>query len=385
MRAEHNTIEKPWIFYDAIKSFNSENQTNQTEEVFYENGSNGSFSEEVEKTEFSEAVEAIEEETTMDTEPTELSCVFCQGIPKSENATLIDIAEDEKCVEMVDKINFVLFENVSKIFTEIYSFLFVLNQFTEIFDENIYQMICTTCYENVESFYNFKKQSRSSLDKYKKGKKVTTAEIVKHEHNYENKGKRGDTDDKNEPPIKSTSRKRKMKKCCTICQRFFYNLKKHKLIAHTGRPKMKECHYCSKSFAPDQLKNHISMHLDERSFQCSICNRRFVDIKNLQHHVDEMHTADSKKYGCGICGAKFVLAISLKKHFLIHGTGSGLPEVIHKCETCNKVFVSKNGLKMHSLIHELPFACPLCPECFASENSLEIHCVLQHNEPTRKF
>lgn len=232
--------------------------------------------------------------------------------------------------------------------------------------------------------FQFKKQCRSSLEQLKSVQEVSTAEIVKHEHNYENKGKKGDSD-QTVQPRKTFMLRRKMKKCCTICQRFFINLNRHKLIAHSGRPKLKECHYCSKSFTIDQLKSHIKSHEDEKAYQCSICTRRFAEIKHLQHHVDEMHTADSKKYGCGICGAKFVLAISLKKHFLIHGNRNGVTDVVHKCQVCSKVFVSRNGLRMHSLIHELPFACPLCPECFASEPLLELHCVAQHNEPTRNI
>ena len=52
---------------------------------------------------------------------------------------------------------------------------------------------------------------------------------------------------------------------------------------------------------------------------CSYCDRRFVDTKNLETHVEKIHSYSLEKdFVCSECGKEFMFRTSLKDHLKTH-------------------------------------------------------------------
>lgn len=78
-------------------------------------------------------------------------------------------------------------------------------------------------------------------------------------------------------------------------------------------------------------------------------------------HINE------KPFQCNICNKKFKLKGSLQKHLRIH---SG--EKLFHCDTCNRNFSQKGHLEEHIRIHsgERPFHCNICDRKFTLKSGL---------------
>ena len=52
---------------------------------------------------------------------------------------------------------------------------------------------------------------------------------------------------------------------------------------------------------------------------CSYCDRMFVDTKNLETHIEEIHSYSFEKdFVCSECGKEFMFRSSLKDHLKTH-------------------------------------------------------------------
>ena len=52
---------------------------------------------------------------------------------------------------------------------------------------------------------------------------------------------------------------------------------------------------------------------------CSYCDKRFVDTKNLETHVEKIHSYSLEKdFVCSECGKEFMFRTSLRDHLKTH-------------------------------------------------------------------
>lgn len=61
-----------------------------------------------------------------------------------------------------------------------------------------------------------------------------------------------------------------------------------------------------------KLKKHMSVHSEERRFQCKVCGKRFKSHEANRVH-QRIHTQE-KPYICHICGMAFTYNCLLKTH-----------------------------------------------------------------------
>lgn len=140
------------------------------------------------------------------------------------------------------------------------------------------------------------------------------------------------------------------------------------------KPKTFQCETCDATFdVRKDLHQHIKTH-GKRRFPCKLCDRIFVRKATLQDHINKHEGV--RKYNCDKCGKTFTQRANLIRHVKnIHLNEKGFP-----CSYCEKQFASKNNLEVHELTHITVknFACEQCSRAFKTESLLKRHQIVQH-------
>jgi Zinc finger, C2H2 type len=110
-----------------------------------------------------------------------------------------------------------------------------------------------------------------------------------------------------------------------------------------------------KTLTPNQSKAQPPIENEKKSFDCSICPKKFSTRLKLCHHFEKVHLK-IKKISCDVCEAKFFQKIDIKNHLQRHLNNPNLKphntsnnQRPFKCdfENCRKYFTSKWNLEIH--------------------------------------
>ncbi len=94
-----------------------------------------------------------------------------------------------------------------------------------------------------------------------------------------------------------------------------------------------QCEVCQKEFGySNDLRKHLRIHLDERPFSCTQCNKTFRQAGCLKNHIACQHGTDIS-YTCDYCTKSFPIKERLRLHLRIH---SGFKP--YECLICSKKF-----------------------------------------------
>ena len=103
------------------------------------------------------------------------------------------------------------------------------------------------------------------------------------------------------------------------------------------------------------------MHVDPTlRYICDFCDRVFKHKKNMQSHINQVHE-QNKSFQCSICNKEYTDKNSLKRHTKSH-TGQG-----YECWECPATFVRRRDLKRHEKQGEHNYSelnCEFCNETF---------------------
>ena len=173
---------------------------------------------------------------------------------------------------------------------------------------------------------------------------------------------------------------------CEQCKQSFkdkFSFKKH-LSIHEVKSKespktkipIKKCDSCDKTSQDFKyiqgFYTHIKSH--EEDVNCEICGKTLKNDRVLKEHIRSVH--ESKVFPCNECNKKFKSKQSVKRHMTVHELPSSDPsEGLHKCNKCKRYFTSENLLKMHiDLKHaDNVFYCSPCDKTFKSKQNLVSH------------
>lgn len=190
----------------------------------------------------------------------------------------------------------------------------------------------------------------------------------------------------------STGHNDNTKTNCSFCDRTFKT--HHELILHYSihtlskveLPKI-NCSICSKPTSIRYLKKHMYQHVDERTFPCTYCDKKFKSNYHLKAHV-KIHK-EHMTHVCDICGNEFLRRIYLENHK--RRAHVVLDEKIRalECYLCKQQYKSMATLKTHIYWHSLPknHLCTQCGERFRVISLLKRHLMrADHNgESSKKF
>ncbi|XP_053664919.1 uncharacterized protein LOC128714067 [Anopheles marshallii] len=225
----------------------------------------------------------------------------------------------------------------------------------------------------------------------------------------------------------STGRK-KQSFCCTFCRRKFSSRAKarvHMCLCAKRALKTKSLkwkrnlarakHRQTDKTGLERIESNRGTVVTEKN-SCTMCDRSYANASNLRRHLASHRPPEQWNHKCGVCFRIFDKLFDLKKHLQIascgNGTGSAVSSteaqvpkadlpalsdiikpietsappaashhLLYVCPTCDKMFQSYSGLKVHEPVHTgtKAYICEKCGKCFSGPSHLWQH-QLTHSE-----
>ncbi|XP_043256004.1 zinc finger protein 317-like, partial [Colletes gigas] len=172
---------------------------------------------------------------------------------------------------------------------------------------------------------------------------------------------------------------KKMYQCpeCPSVVSNLHNLKRHYNLMHGDHGKL-TCTECGQTFTK---KYHLATHMITHTgvkHKCDQCNRSFTNIRTFKRHK-ENHVTRKKRYSCTVSGCSEIF----EKWLLLCAHLKTQHVIYYRCKDCDKVFLSKYHLKVHSQVHienRSVIPCPYdkCPRVYYFKKNLDFHIKINH-------
>jgi len=160
-----------------------------------------------------------------------------------------------------------------------------------------------------------------------------------------------------------------------MSQVFYWHVKDHPEELRGGELK---CRWqgCSRvDTAVSKIKEHMRVHSQERQVGCPTCGGMFANrIKFLDHCLRQQ--VEEKSFECHICNKKFAIERHLRDHTRVHISH-------YKCPQCDMTCTSPSTLANHVRYrhsNQKPFACEFCDYRGKTAADIKSHVRIHYNE-----
>lgn len=139
------------------------------------------------------------------------------------------------------------------------------------------------------------------------------------------------------------------------------------------------CPECGKRFNYlSTMKRHQAVHMKEKCFSCTICDKKFAQRRYVRSHMEIKHQIEENFYRCGKCGSDFTYQWQLKKHLATHdpekAESKDMLATSFECYMCHDTFPTKRRTRDHLRRHlEQPLFCIICGQFCKTQSSLSRH------------
>ena len=164
---------------------------------------------------------------------------------------------------------------------------------------------------------------------------------------------------------------------CGFSTALFKKLRQHQFDEHSfSINEPSTCDLCKKTFLYKcQLSRHMSIHSNEKSIECKLCNTMFKRQEYLNTHMREIHFTGDKIYPCAFCKRTYTCRRRKEQHVRDYHTANQ----IFKCLKCTQTFINKRKRTEHwEKIHAKIFTCQICKKQFDRQNKLDYHIKSKH-------
>ncbi|XP_048002833.1 zinc finger protein 58-like [Leguminivora glycinivorella] len=141
---------------------------------------------------------------------------------------------------------------------------------------------------------------------------------------------------------------------CAVCHIQYKNVYVYRnhLVNSKNHSEMRyHCEECGKTFASKvYYKRHYTFyHQKESNHKCELCDRLFISDFRLRHHRQTRHGAERlRNHACDQCAKKFYTATTLRAHILTHSSARTF-----MCAHCGDTFKQRPALYTHTrLVHQ---------------------------------
>ena len=143
-----------------------------------------------------------------------------------------------------------------------------------------------------------------------------------------------------------------------------------------------KCELCGKILSNKKnLKKHLKLHANIRSYVCKICDKSYKRSDHLKRHMIT-HNPEANYFECELCLKRFSLNYHLTSHLQnVHGKKK---IKVYKCPDCDMYFQKKSKLFLHQknfhnlVIDKIPCYYPYCNKSYISEQKLNDHIQKYH-------
>ncbi|XP_071533178.1 uncharacterized protein [Panulirus ornatus] len=164
---------------------------------------------------------------------------------------------------------------------------------------------------------------------------------------------------------------------CDFCPEIYdniYALEEH-LWLHMDE-KTFECTDCKIKFGMgSNLREHYKSHFFKEARPCPVCKREFKSIGFFNEHVEKCQ----KHWKCEHCGLECDTQEYYRKH---QRSEHGSENVVrYQCTLCEKSFVERHRFDDHMITHssEKAFTCHICEKQFKRQRPLKDHLIRAHS------